>query len=538
MRQPKVITGRQAYLYSKIGCEHPIFVKTMSGRTIPVPCGRCCACLSRRRQAWAKRLVDESLDERCIHAFGITLTYDSKHVPWLTQRKLKYIKEHEYDFEKIRCFYEFPNKTHSYLKVERGCSPKRLATTEYVGVVCSRDIDAYIKEVRNELNEKINHIKSHQKEAKADLFLRYFIHGDYGEIDEEKGERGRTGRPHYHGIMFLCATTKEIAETIKTNINILNNVQLSIENIALHCWHHCTRFWSNSKQRWCGKSIETFGKNWGDYLGRYINKEENSAFCGCLGEKYVPARIWCSRMNAKYDYGSIGTSFVNNLLYAQYMSELKRCQDTGEVFNPSYKEDGYTKALPRAYVRMLLQDYFGFRFSRLAKFIRLSEVIKRYPLAFRMEHVMLDTIDPNDPFEILHEYGPRLFYHPMKIRKQPRKRFSLATFPPPREEEYECPTFIYSDIEAMEAYLAFHKQQVDAYIDGQTDGITDIREHNVRLEKGELMALLHPSYQTDPHFLALVRKERKKQETRCADIRNKALERKHRHEIANGYTAC
>lgn len=540
MKQPKVISGRQSYLYAQIGCEKPIFVETMSGKRIPVPCGHCPACLSRRRQMWSKRLVDESQDERCIHAFGFTLTYDSKHVPFLPKKKLEYIKQNQYDFDKIKKFYEFPNKSHSYLKKHRGCRPSRLATTEYVGILASEDIDQFLKKVRNELNEKINHIKSHQKGAKADLFIRYFIHGDYGEIDDDKGETGRTGRPHYHGIMFLCCRDAELSAEIKQCMSLLNNLQCSIENIVLNSWTHCKRFWSMKKQRWCGKSIETFGKNWGDYLGRYITKEENGAFCGCEGEKYVPARIWCSRCNPKYDYGCIGSSFLSNLLYAQYMADLKRCQETGELFNPSFKENGYTKALPRAYVGVLQQKFFGFKFSRLAKYIRQCNLIEKFPTAWRSHYVETEELDPNDPFGLLHKKDMRLFFHGIIIRKQNRNRFSIQTFPPDREEEYKQVNFDYEEIDAFERYLAFHTHQVDEYIDKMTDGILDLPKYRTKVVDHNLQALLGKadSEETDPLFLREVRKLRHQQLAYCADIRKKALDRKHAHEIKNGYTAC
>lgn len=46
---------------------------------IPVPCGKCPACLESRRREWVKRLQLESL----CHSFSsfVTLTYDDKHLP-------------------------------------------------------------------------------------------------------------------------------------------------------------------------------------------------------------------------------------------------------------------------------------------------------------------------------------------------------------------------------------------------------------------------------------------------------------------------
>lgn len=47
---------------------------------IPVPCGKCAACLESRRKEWCKRLLLEST--RWPFSSFITLTYDDAHMPW------------------------------------------------------------------------------------------------------------------------------------------------------------------------------------------------------------------------------------------------------------------------------------------------------------------------------------------------------------------------------------------------------------------------------------------------------------------------
>lgn len=50
-----------------------------AGRTMFVPCGKCTACLSQKRQAWSFRLQQEM--KHSTSAYFITLTYDDDHVP-------------------------------------------------------------------------------------------------------------------------------------------------------------------------------------------------------------------------------------------------------------------------------------------------------------------------------------------------------------------------------------------------------------------------------------------------------------------------
>lgn len=65
-------------------CLTPIHLKVYDKiadlyRTVDVPCGRCPACLSRRRAAWSYRIYHEYLSSVC--AWFVTLTYDNDHLP-------------------------------------------------------------------------------------------------------------------------------------------------------------------------------------------------------------------------------------------------------------------------------------------------------------------------------------------------------------------------------------------------------------------------------------------------------------------------
>lgn len=107
---------------------------------IYVPCGKCAACLSRRKSEWTFRLANElSVSES---AYFITLTYDDEHVPYKD-----YINE---------C-------TGEYLSVP---------------VVSKRDVQLFLKRLRFNIRP---------------YKIRYFIVSEYGKEHY---------RPHYHMIMF------------------------------------------------------------------------------------------------------------------------------------------------------------------------------------------------------------------------------------------------------------------------------------------------------------------------------------------------
>lgn len=64
-------------------CYTPFMVTRSDGIVVPVPCGKCPACLKRRASHWSFRLQKEA--ERATSAHWITLTYSNSHVP-ITQR--------------------------------------------------------------------------------------------------------------------------------------------------------------------------------------------------------------------------------------------------------------------------------------------------------------------------------------------------------------------------------------------------------------------------------------------------------------------
>lgn len=60
-------------------CDRPIYVKTGTGDTVPVPCGSCAPCKHRRVNSWVFRLLQE--DKVSYYSHFVTLTYDTRFVP-------------------------------------------------------------------------------------------------------------------------------------------------------------------------------------------------------------------------------------------------------------------------------------------------------------------------------------------------------------------------------------------------------------------------------------------------------------------------
>lgn len=112
-------------------------VRTNSYRL--VPCGKCVACLSRRRNDWTYRLTKEK--EYSDYTYFGTLTYDQKNIPIRVQNDIPY-----FVFDK-------------------------------------KHIQKYLKRVRYFINEIDKNIK-----------CSYYLTSEYGSISH---------RPHYHFLFFI-----------------------------------------------------------------------------------------------------------------------------------------------------------------------------------------------------------------------------------------------------------------------------------------------------------------------------------------------
>jgi len=124
-------------------CITPLIIQQKEyARSVPVPCGRCPECYTRKVSAWSFRLMQQ--EKISDNALFITLTYDTKHV--------------------------------------------LLSRNGYLSL-CKRDIQLFFKRLR----------KAHEKRKAEDIrykdwqAIRYYVVGEYG---------GKTKRPHYHAIIF------------------------------------------------------------------------------------------------------------------------------------------------------------------------------------------------------------------------------------------------------------------------------------------------------------------------------------------------
>lgn len=129
-------------------CYTPFMVRDANKNIVPVPCGKCEACIKRRVSGWSFRLMQE--DRYSTSSYFITLTYDRKHCPISKNRFMSLRPEH------LQLFF------------------KRLRTN--TGRYYSRISAATMGRSRV-----------------SNLPIKYYSVGEYGT----KG-----GRPHYHLILF------------------------------------------------------------------------------------------------------------------------------------------------------------------------------------------------------------------------------------------------------------------------------------------------------------------------------------------------
>lgn len=80
----------------------------MTNEKIPVPCGKCPECLSRRTSGWSFRLMQQ--DKQSISAYFLTLTYDTLHVP-ITKNGFMDLSRRDVQLfvKRLRKNHELPN---------------------------------------------------------------------------------------------------------------------------------------------------------------------------------------------------------------------------------------------------------------------------------------------------------------------------------------------------------------------------------------------------------------------------------------------
>lgn len=132
-------------------CITPFTVKDkLTGDSIPVPCGKCPPCFSRRISGWSFRLMQQ--DKVSYSSHFLTLTYDTKHLP---------ISKNG-----------FPTLT----KGQQG------------------DLTLFFKKLRQA------HVRLYNKlriPLESRRYIKYYSCGEYGT---------QRSRPHYHVLIFDCFT--------------------------------------------------------------------------------------------------------------------------------------------------------------------------------------------------------------------------------------------------------------------------------------------------------------------------------------------
>lgn len=431
-----VVDGKELQQYASIKCEKPQFVTTRSGIRIAVPCGQCIACLRKRRNSWSIRLDDESKNPRCVAQFGITLTYKPENVPYLRAHEL---------FQKKYTYTEV-SKGKFLLNVRRGCSVNLLRNKHCIGLAYSKDIEDYIKRLRKQIDDTY-----------PNLFLRYFISSDYGEIDGK-----RCGLPHYHGIIFVFANTISDAETLRRSPDYLPTIQ-QIKQWSMDKWYYSERMYDYKKNIYYGKDYHEIEKGYTSYLSKYINRYQDT---GALGRKFVDTRIFCSRQNPKRGLGSIGFDSYkyNNTTYDKYILQQL---DTAVKFNLPFKPTILNKSLNRAYRQKYIEQYFGFKMSRFYKYVEFCNIKQK--IADNTTLLRSEELDPNDPLEVLwidttEVLKPYVLKPCNPLRKRPSiLRPSKSGYT--EEYEFDKYQFTMQEICAFCRYKRFQEQQIALYLD-------------------------------------------------------------------------
>lgn len=95
----------------------------VNGTTVPVPCGKCPNCITRRISSWSFRLLQE--EKICSEAHFLTLTYDTAHIP-ITPRG-----NFTLDKRDLQLFFKCLRKRTASNGVEQQKSIKYYAVGEY-----------------------------------------------------------------------------------------------------------------------------------------------------------------------------------------------------------------------------------------------------------------------------------------------------------------------------------------------------------------------------------------------------------------------
>lgn len=219
-----------------MSCLHPIEIVNAAGKLLKVPCGKCYACINKRRfdnqakvalhmQKYKYNLFfTATYSDRYLPTYKVTRVSDSRMmIEQKTQRQLfnePFMRKlcFLYKTEEDKRLYELPfqRKYHPARRNRRahvGTHFDLINQNDAFGVLSKRDIQLFLKSIRNETVRK-------QKNGilRGDCKFTYYICGEYGP------ERFR---PHYHGIISTndASLAKFLSKTFP-KLWILGNLRI------------------------------------------------------------------------------------------------------------------------------------------------------------------------------------------------------------------------------------------------------------------------------------------------------------------------
>lgn len=208
-----------------MSCLHPIEVVNAAGNLLHVPCGKCYACLNKRRfdnqakvdlhmQKYKYNLFfTATYSDRCLPTYKVLRVSESRMV--IEQKTLRQLFNDpfmrrlcfEYKTEEDKRLYELPfqrkfHPTRENRRAHVGTHFDLIHQHDSFGVLSKRDIQLFLKTIRNETvkRKKLGVFR-------GDCKFTYYICGEYGP------ERFR---PHYHGI--ISTNDEEFAKFLSESL--------------------------------------------------------------------------------------------------------------------------------------------------------------------------------------------------------------------------------------------------------------------------------------------------------------------------------
>lgn len=158
-------------------CQHPKIIKTKSGSTMAVSCGKCIPCLVDKCRSRASLISRES--EYHKYQVYITLTYSPDHVPTFDFHTDDFGVSHFFDVETLEPLGSLKMSVSKLHNIQNRSNDGKFHYARF------SDAQKFLKRLRK-------HINTYYNEK-----IRYYIVSEYGP---------KTFRPHYHAIVFFSSS--------------------------------------------------------------------------------------------------------------------------------------------------------------------------------------------------------------------------------------------------------------------------------------------------------------------------------------------